>query len=84
MRNCRLCETMIAHHETDESWLGGLPFHQFGFLILVLLSIGASIIFLIRSSVVETTPARLWSAAIFGVLGIFWLAVYSSARRSAG
>ena len=59
-------------------------FPPIGFLVLGLLSIGASIIFLVRSAAVEATPARLWSAAVFGVLGIFWLAAYSSARRSAG
>ena len=52
-----------------------------GFLILGILSIAASIVFAVRSVVVEATAERIWSAVIFGAFGFFWLAAYWSARR---
>ena len=52
-----------------------------GFLILGILSIAASIVFVVRSVAVEATAERIWSAAIFGAFGFFWLAAYWSARR---
>ncbi len=52
-----------------------------GFLILGILSIVASIVFVVRSVAVEATAERIWSAVIFGAFGLFWLAAYWSARR---
>ena len=52
-----------------------------GFLIVGILSIVASIVFVVRSVAVEATAERIWSAVIFGAFGLFWLAAYWSARR---
>ena len=52
-----------------------------GFLILGILSIAASIVFVVRAVAVEATAERIWSAAIFGTFGFFWLAANWSARR---
>ena len=52
-----------------------------GFLILGVLSIAASIVFVVRAVAVEATAERIWSAVIFGTFGFFWLAAYWSARR---
>ena len=52
-----------------------------GFLILGILSIAASIVFVVRAVAVEATPERIWSAVIFGTFGFFWLVAYWSARR---
>jgi uncharacterized membrane protein HdeD (DUF308 family) len=52
-----------------------------GFLILGVLSIAASIVFVVRAVAVEATADRIWSAVIFGTFGFFWLAAYWSARR---
>lgn len=56
-------------------------FPPIGFLILGILSVAASIVFLVRSVAVEATAERMWSAVIFGAFGFFWLAAYWSARR---
>ena len=58
-------------------------FPPIGFLILGILSVAASIVFLVRSVAVEATAERMWSAVIFGAFGFFWLAAYWSARRQA-
>lgn len=58
-------------------------FPPIGFLILGILSVAASIVFLVRSVAVEATAERIWSAVIFGAFGLFWLAAYWSARRQA-
>ena len=52
-----------------------------GFLILGVLSIAASIVFVVRAVAVEATAERIWSAVIFGTFGFSWLAAYWSARR---
>jgi uncharacterized membrane protein HdeD (DUF308 family) len=52
-----------------------------GFLILGILSIAASIVFVVRAVAVEATAERIWSAVIFGTFGFFWLAAYWSGRR---
>lgn len=52
-----------------------------GFLILGILSVAASIVFVVRAVAVEATAERIWSAVIFGAFGFFWLAAYWSARR---
>jgi hypothetical protein len=59
--------------------------HEFppaGFLILGVLSLGASVLFIVRAAGVEATAERIWSAVVFGALGIFWLAAYWSSRHS--
>ena len=58
-------------------------FPPIGFLILGILSVAASIVFLVRSVAVEATAERMWSAVIFGAFGFFWLAAYWAARRQA-
>lgn len=56
-------------------------FPPIGFLILGILSVAASIVLVARSVAVEATAERIWSAVIFGMLGLFWLAAYWSAHR---
>jgi hypothetical protein len=59
--------------------------HQFppaGFLILGVLSLAASILFIVRAAGVEATAERIWSALVFGAMGILWLAAYWSSRHS--
>jgi hypothetical protein len=58
--------------------------HKFpptGFLVLGGLSVGASILFLIRAITVEATSERIWSAVAFGVMGVFLLAAYWADRH---
>jgi hypothetical protein len=58
--------------------------HKFppaGFLVLGVLSIGASILFLIRAASVEATSERIWSAVAFGSMGVFLLAAYWADRH---
>jgi hypothetical protein len=52
-----------------------------GFLVLGGLSVGASILFLIRAIAVEATSERIWSAVAFGVMGVFLLAAYWADRH---
>lgn len=59
----------------------GSPFPPIGFLILGVLSLAASVLFVVRAVSVEATGERLWSAILFGAFGIFWLAAYWSVRR---
>ena len=76
-----------AQRDNDESPRNGgamarqSSFPPTGFLILGILSIAASIVFLVRAVAVEATAERIWSAVIFGTFGVFWLAAYWSARR---
>ena len=56
-------------------------FPPIGFLILGILSLTASILFVVRAAVVDGTAERVWSAVLFGALGLFWLAAYWSTRR---
>lgn len=59
--------------------------HKFpssGFLVLGVLSITASVLFLVRAAGVEATTERIWSAVAFGVMGVFMLSVYWAARRT--
>jgi uncharacterized membrane protein HdeD (DUF308 family) len=52
-----------------------------GFLILGILSVAASIVFVVRAVAAEATAERICSAVIFGTFGFFWLAAYWSVRR---
>ena len=76
-----------AQRDNDESPRNGgamarqSSFPPTGFLILGILSIAASIVFVVRVVAVEATAERIWSAVVFGALGFFWLAAYRSARR---
>jgi len=54
-----------------------------GFLLLGILSILASVVFIVRAAGVEATTERIWSALAFAAMGILWLVVYWSAQRSA-
>jgi len=59
--------------------------HKFpssGFLVLGVLSIAASVLFLVRAAGVEATTSRIWSAVAFGVMGVFMLSLYWAARRT--
>jgi hypothetical protein len=56
-------------------------FPPVGILILGVLSLAAAVLFIIRAAVVEGTAARIWSAVLFGVFGVFWLAAYWSTYR---
>jgi hypothetical protein len=57
-------------------------FPPIGFLILGFLSVAASILFVIRAAAVDATAERVWSAALFGAFGLFWLAAYWSTHRT--
>ena len=57
-------------------------FPSVGFLILGVLSVAASLLFIVRAAGVEATAERIWSAVVFGAMGVFWLAVYWSSRHS--
>jgi len=59
--------------------------HEFpsaGFLILGVLSLGASVLFIVRAASVEATAERIWSAVVFGAMGILWLGAHWSSRHS--
>jgi uncharacterized membrane protein HdeD (DUF308 family) len=53
-----------------------------GFLVLGVLSIAASVLFLVRAVNVEATTERIWSAVAFGVMGAFLLTAYWASRRT--
>ena len=57
-------------------------FPAVGFLVLGILSIAASVVFVVRAAGCEATAERIWSAVAFGAMGIFWLVAYWSAHRS--
>lgn len=52
-----------------------------GFLVLGVLSLAAVAVFLARIVTVEATAERVWSAALFGLIGIFDLWAYRAARH---
>ncbi len=56
-------------------------FPPLGFLILGVLSVVASIIFVVRAAVVDGTLERILSAVLFGGFGVLWLSAYWSTRR---
>ena len=59
--------------------------HKFppaGFLVLGVLSIAASVLFLVRAAGVEATTERFVSAVVFGVMGVLFLAAYWASRRT--
>ncbi|MEA2023838.1 MAG: hypothetical protein U9N79_06030 [Actinomycetota bacterium] len=56
-------------------------FPRTGFLVLGVLSIGACLIFVVRAASVEATTERVWSAVVFGAMGILWLWAYWSSLR---
>ena len=80
------CGVRVQRDNDDPPRNGGAmarqsSFPPTGFLILGILSIAASIVFVVRAVAVEATAERIWSAVIFGTFGFFWLAAYWSARR---
>ena len=50
-----------------------------GFLWLGILSLVASAVFVIRAAAVDATAERIWSAALYLVIGGLWLLAYRSA-----
>ncbi len=56
-------------------------FPPIGFLILGVLSLAASIVFVVRAAVVDATSERVSSAVLFAGFGVLWLAAYWSTRR---
>jgi uncharacterized membrane protein HdeD (DUF308 family) len=59
--------------------------HKFppaGFLVLGVLSIAASVVFLVRVAGVEATTERILSAIGFGVMGVLFLAAYWASQRT--
>ena len=59
--------------------------HKFppaGFLTLGVLSIAASVAFLVRAAGIEATTERILSAVVFGVMGLIFLAAYWASRRT--
>jgi len=80
------CDARAQRDNDDARRSGGImarqsTFPPTGFLILGILSIAASIVFVVRALAVEATAERVWSAVIFGAFGFFWLAAYWSAGR---
>lgn len=58
--------------------------HKFppvGFLMLGVLSIAASVVFLVRAAGVEVTTERVLSAAVFGVMGVVFLIAYWASQH---
>jgi hypothetical protein len=53
-----------------------------GFLTLGILSIAASVLFLVRAATIEATTERIWSALAFGVVGIVMLAAYWASHHT--
>ncbi len=53
-------------------------FPRSGFLMLGILSLGASLIFVVRVLSVEATTERIISAVVFGAMGLLWLWAYRS------
>ena len=53
-----------------------------GFLMLGVLSIAASVVFLVRAAGIEATPERLISAVVFGVMGVVFLAAYWASQQT--
>ena len=51
-----------------------------GFLILGVLSLASAIIYLVRAIAVEATAERMWSAALFAVVGVFWIWAFRDAN----
>jgi len=59
--------------------------HKFppaGFLTLGVLSIAASIVFLVRAAGIEATTERILSAVVFGVMGVIFLAAYWASQHT--
>jgi hypothetical protein len=59
--------------------------HKFppaGFLTLGILSIAASVVFLVRAAGVEATTERILSAVVFGVMGVIFLAAYWASQHT--
>lgn len=52
-----------------------------GFLVLGVLTLAASILFIVRAAAIEGTAERMWSAVLFGASGLFLLTAYWSARH---
>ena len=80
------CDVRVERDNHNSRRNGGVmarqsSFPPTGFLILGILSIAASIVFVVRAVSVEATAERIWSAVIFGAFGFFWIAAYWSARR---
>ncbi len=58
-----------------------LEFPTAGFLVLGVLSLAASVVFIVRAAGVEATAERIWSAVVFAAMGMFWLTAYWSTHR---
>lgn len=59
--------------------------HKFppaGFLTLGILSIAASVVFLVRAAGIEATTERILSAVVFGVMGVIFLAAYWASQHT--
>lgn len=57
-------------------------FPPVAFMVLGVLTLLAAVLFAIRAATIEATAERIWSAILFGGLGIFLIAAYASTRRS--
>ncbi len=55
-----------------------------GFLTLGVLSLLAALVFVARAIGVELTAERIWSAIVFGAIGVFWLVAFWSSRHTSG
>lgn len=58
-------------------------FPPVAFMVLGMLSLMAAVLFAFRAATIEATAERIWSAILFGGLGIFMIAAYASTRRDA-
>ena len=56
-------------------------FPTVAFMVLGVLSLAAAAVFAFRAATVEATAERIWSAILFGGMGIFMVLTYLSTRR---
>ncbi len=56
-------------------------FPPVAFMVVGVLSLAAAAAFAFRAATVEVTAERIWSASLFGGMGIFMVVAYLSTRR---
>ena len=56
-------------------------FPPVAFMVLGVLSLIAAVIFAFRAATIEATAERIWSAILFGGMGIFMVGAYMSTRH---
>jgi hypothetical protein len=59
-------------------------FPPIAFLVLGVLSLVAAGIFAFRAATIDASAERVWSAVLFGGLGVFMIGAYAASRRDPG